>query len=82
MTWRDVQKKLIEVQQVHQMCIHKKELTELGEFKEFKSEFVQELDRSLSSHFCHIILTFLNTKQKFIESANKPSKILFVRFIL
>lgn len=29
MTWQDVQTKLIEVQSSHQMCIHKKELTEL-----------------------------------------------------
>eukprot|EP00111_Clytia_hemisphaerica_P007397 TCONS_00021510-protein len=29
MTWQDVQHKLVEVQASHQMCIHKKELTEL-----------------------------------------------------
>lgn len=28
--WQDVQKRLIEVQKVHQMCVHKEELTELG----------------------------------------------------
>ncbi|XP_031565210.1 autophagy-related protein 9A-like [Actinia tenebrosa] len=27
--WQDVQKKLIEVQKIHQMCVHKEELTEL-----------------------------------------------------
>lgn len=27
--WQDVQKRLIEVQRVHQMCVHKEELTEL-----------------------------------------------------
>lgn len=27
--WQDVQKRLIEVQKVHQMCVHKEELTEL-----------------------------------------------------
>lgn len=30
--WQDVQKRLIEVQQVHQMCVHKEELTELGKY--------------------------------------------------
>lgn len=28
--WQDVQKRLIEVQKVHQMCVHKEELSELG----------------------------------------------------
>ena len=30
--WQDVQNRLIEVQKVHQMCVHKEELTELGWF--------------------------------------------------
>ena len=30
--WQDVQKRLIEVQKVHEMCVHKEELTELGTF--------------------------------------------------
>lgn len=30
--WQDVQNRLIEVQKVHQMCVHKEELTELGLF--------------------------------------------------
>ena len=30
MQWRDVQKKLLEVQKDHLMCIHKPDLTELG----------------------------------------------------
>ena len=30
MQWGDVQKKLMEVQQIHQISIHKKELSELG----------------------------------------------------
>ena len=37
MTWQDVQTKLIEVQSSHQMCIHKKELTELGKYSLVKS---------------------------------------------
>ena len=30
MQWYDVQKKLIEAQKTHHMCVHKAELTELG----------------------------------------------------
>ena len=31
MTWHEVQRRLLEVQKEQQMCIHKQELTELGE---------------------------------------------------
>ena len=31
MQWHDVQQKLIEAQRIHHMCVHKAELTELGE---------------------------------------------------
>ena len=37
MTWQDVQHKLVEVQASHQMCIHKKELTELGKIDRLSS---------------------------------------------
>ena len=30
MQWHDVQKKVIEAQKLHHMCVHKAELTELG----------------------------------------------------
>lgn len=30
MTWHEVQRKLLEVQKHEQMCIHKRELSELG----------------------------------------------------
>ena len=29
MTWHDVQRRLLEVQREHEMCVHKKDLTEL-----------------------------------------------------
>lgn len=31
MTWHEVQKRLLEVQKQVQMCVHKSELTQLGE---------------------------------------------------
>lgn len=33
MQWGDVQQKIVDVQEVYQMCIHKKDLTELGMVK-------------------------------------------------
>ena len=33
MQWHEVQRKLIAMQQVHQLCIHVKELTELGVYE-------------------------------------------------
>jgi len=54
MTWQDVQKKLIEVQSSHQMCIHKKELTELGKH-----------DVHLSKKYLYIFKYYNNIDVKF-----------------
>ena len=32
MTWHEVQARVLEVQKEHQMCVHKRELTQLGTF--------------------------------------------------
>ena len=50
LTWHDVQKKVIEVQKEHQMCIHKPELTELDIYQRilrFKNYMVAMINKSL-----------------------------------
>lgn len=60
--WQDVQNRLIEVQKVHQMCVHKEELTELGLFVFLcvcVCYFKYYLFYCFSSCSCFLIVLFL-----------------------